>query len=241
MKSRDFRLKLYSHYEQKKNWEVTKIRSEYPDLYQHEFARLDLIGSLNIFEVGFGDCDFMLWAREMGHQVFGVEINTSLVESARKIGLDVECADAITYVSSYTGARIYDVVTLFDVLEHQTMDEMVELMSNLSRLVKKGGLVLIRVPNGQSPFGCLHQYGDATHISVLSGPILFDIARGLGLTPIKYYNSARRRPGNEALYKRIARELAYILRNGLEVILGKLYLARRVPMDPSVTVILRIP
>ena len=50
-----------------------------------------------------------------------------------------------------------------DVLEHCTRDEIVIILQQTYRILKKGGIVLIHVPNAEGIFGSKVRYSDFTH------------------------------------------------------------------------------
>ena len=59
-----------------------------------------------------------------------------------------------------------------DVMEHLSIEQNISFLTSAAMMLKRDGLLLIRFPNGQSPMGLTVQYGDRSHVCVLSIPII---------------------------------------------------------------------
>lgn len=111
-------------------------------------------------EVGFGNGRFMGWLRAQGHGVVGVETNTRLLEVARGAGFQAELA-----VADVDATTRFDLVAAFDVLEHVPPAQTQAFVAQLAARLRPGGRLLLRFPNGESPFGLWMQHGDTTHVN----------------------------------------------------------------------------
>jgi SAM-dependent methyltransferase len=131
------------------------------DIFDAEWARLRLgrPAGRRVLELGFGHGAFAGWCRSTGAVWLGVEANPLLVEWAGRAGFDATTA--------LPESGRYDVVCAFDVFEHVPGEELPGLMTRLRGLLSPGGIVLARFPNGDSPLGLPHQYGDWTHCTVI--------------------------------------------------------------------------
>ena len=103
-----------------------------------------------LLDIGCGTGEFLLYCKQQGWKTIGIEPG----ESARKFAqeyhkLDVRNEESIKDIP----ASSYDVVTLWHVLEH--VHELNERVSELNRVVKDNGIVIIAVPN--------HTSYDASH------------------------------------------------------------------------------
>lgn len=79
-------------------------------------------------------------------EVTGLEINAGAAEYARKhYGLNVKTG---TLEDRFFPADYFDAVTLWDVLEH--LHDPVASLKEIHRILKPGGIVVFRVPNGKS-------------------------------------------------------------------------------------------
>ncbi len=99
----------------------------------------------NLLDIGAATGFFMSIAKSRGFAVSGVEISAFAANIGRKKGLNISVGDIL---SNQKPENFFDVVTMFDVLEHMTnpFREMLEARLTL----KSGGLLVINTPNGQS-------------------------------------------------------------------------------------------
>ena len=95
-----------------------------------------------ILDLGAGTGDFLLEAKKRGWKVNGVEPN----EQARKLAL--EKGIKLSETSGNFKSDRFDVITLWHVLEH--VYDLKSQMIELEHLLKKGGLLIIAVPNYKS-------------------------------------------------------------------------------------------
>lgn len=96
-----------------------------------------------ILDVGTAGGSFLAMARKRGWQVYGVELNRWLCSWAGKhYGLHVQpgTIDSLDYPDSF-----FDVITLWDVLEHVPNPS--EVLRKCHRLLKPGGFVYVNYPD----------------------------------------------------------------------------------------------
>lgn len=101
-----------------------------------------------LLDVGCGDGSFLAHARRTGFDVYGIDLDRKSVEAAReKLGMkDVypfSLADSIGFAEE-RGLK-FDVVTFFEVLEHQ--DNPRSFLSDIKGLLSPGGYIAGSVPN----------------------------------------------------------------------------------------------
>lgn len=127
-------------------------------------------GKARVLEVGFGNGGVLGWCRERGHECVGVESNPLLVAKAREAGFDAVAS--LQEARDRHGDHAFDLAVAFDVLEHMPVSDIAEALREIHVLLKPGSVLVVRVPNGDSPFGGVYQHGDVTHVTVLgSGKI----------------------------------------------------------------------
>jgi 2-polyprenyl-3-methyl-5-hydroxy-6-metoxy-1,4-benzoquinol methylase len=98
-----------------------------------------------VLDVGCGNGGFLCLAKEIGWQVYGIDMDPKAVEMARSRGLNVECG-GIELLSHES--QKYDVITLSHVIEH--VHDPLDLLHQLYRLLKPGGVLWIETPNLRS-------------------------------------------------------------------------------------------
>lgn len=237
---RDTRPLFYSRYIEWKAWGgVGHEPAHLVEEFEIEVRRAGLPPGAAILEIGFGGGEFLDWARAAGYRPTGIDINPGVVAAAQERGHEVHQGDAKEVLESYH--ETFDAIVCLDVLEHQTLPELVDYFSVLTSRLKQGGKIIARFPNGASPFGRLYQYGDATHMTVLTGALMNQLAMLSGMTVLGEYNAARsaRGPGGRGLKDSVvARKLAYMMRDAVSSILSLIYFGRIVPFDPKMTVVI---
>ena len=112
---------LYNSYSAFKDWDGA---FEYDDLqkenYNGEFKCFNL-SNKSVIEFGFGNGGFLIWAKEKGARVIGIEIQPMLIKKAQEAQIDAylsleELPEAI--------CNTIDYIVAFDVLEHLTLKEL---------------------------------------------------------------------------------------------------------------------
>jgi len=154
----------------------------------------------------------IVWGKKRGFNVFLGYLTDDLTE------LDTE----------------FDAVIAFDVLEHIPKENLEDYFRAINRHLKVGGRVIVRFPNGDSPFGRHPQYGDYTHKTVLTGRLLEQVVIKVGFSMEGSYNSIRIH-GKKVRIKKV---IKYLLRDLLEWALTNLYFGERIPWDCSLTCVL---
>ena len=189
--------------------------------------------ALQVLEVGYGNGRFMGWLRQQGHAVTGVEANPRLVEVARAAGYAAE--DDLAKVAA---APRFDLVAAFDVLEHVPMAQLQGFVEQLLLRLAPHGRLLLRFPNGESPFGLWMQQGDLTHVHALGLSKVRQLCAACGLV---LEHSGETLPWREQPSKRRwGAALAQAARRSFEWRLRKMYqLPRGLDLSPNQLVVLR--
>lgn len=220
----------YRNYRDWKHWDdfgsLTPSQARY---LRRELSMLRPLAGKRILEVGFGNGNFLRFARDNGAEVQGTEMIPELVEAARKAGFHVSDGSDVLGVRSRAGS--FDAVVAFDVLEHMDKDELVQFFGAVHAQLKPGGVFLARFPNGDSPFGRRYQNGDLTHKTAIGSRLVEHLAAVSGFRVV-----AVRNPRTEFLSNPLvaaAQLLQRGLRNLVEMGLGYLFFNARVPMDQN--------
>ncbi len=129
-----------------------------------------------VLEVGFGNGQFLGWCRQRGLAVSGIETGEAPLVRARDAGFD--CAESLDALDG----DAFDLIVLFDVLEHLQESRITSFLGDLAKRLSADGRIILRTPNGGSPFGLNHQHGDPTHASILTANKLKFLCARAGLT-----------------------------------------------------------
>ncbi|HVO32430.1 MAG TPA: class I SAM-dependent methyltransferase [Elusimicrobiota bacterium] len=118
-----------------------------------------------ILDFGCGD-GLLLWvAQKLGYtELAGVDLSEGMLMRARRRGLSAkfENMDGLDYLRSKPDGA-YDAIAAFDVFEHLTRPELLTTCREMFRTLSPGGRLLIKVPNGLSPYCGAVLWGDITH------------------------------------------------------------------------------
>ena len=192
-----------------------------------------------VLEVGFGNGAFLGWVRGMGLEAYGIEANPVLIERARALlGPDhvFEALDDVL-LDRLRGTITHAVA--FDVIEHVPIEHLGALLRAMGELLTPQGRIVLRFPNGDSPFGRITQHGDPTHVTVIGQQKMSYLARAAGLHLVEI--RAPKLPiHGVGLLRGLKRRLLNIVRGCLERGVSLLYFAgRRVPFDPNYVAVLQ--
>lgn len=172
-----------------------------------------------LLDVGCSSGALLLVAKECGYEAFGAEPAQQAAATAKGLGFDV-------FPGFLQDARYpdnhFDVVTLFEVIEH--LLEPAEVIREIQRILKPGGLLLIGTANADSwtvqQLGGSWEYFDIRshggHISFFNPKSISLLAEKCGLDvheiTTKRVNLVERKNASKPVYEiaKVARELLAI-------------------------------
>ncbi|MEY4270963.1 MAG: hypothetical protein RLZZ58_2179 [Pseudomonadota bacterium] len=223
----------YQSYHAWKGWENPfTCPPALADYYAAEFAGIALRGA-RLLEIGFGNGEFLAWASEQGGLVAGSEITAESIAAATARGIALVAADFEDHAAE--GAA-FDIIVGFDVFEHLPAAKIAAKLTAIAAMLAPGGWLVLRFPNGQSPFGLAPQHGDATHVTVLSCAKIEQYAAGLPLVTHRYGGAARAR--GRGFAQKLVRMLRYALRD-MHMALLRFTYANKTEYEPVVTLVMR--
>jgi len=228
---------LYSGYADWKNWHGEFAPSDREARYfAAELADIPLSGK-RVLEIGFGNGSFLAWAKALGAEVVGTEIDAAMVERAIARGFDARPASLEPLAAAN---ERFDLIVAFDVFEHWDKPTLVASLTQFAALLRTGGHVLARFPNGQSPFGRVHQYGDLTHQTVLSASSIAQLANMTGFAVVRVGNACAV-PVRRDFFSVLKHHWRRLRRARIERWLGRLYGVGQLALDPNLVVLLSKP
>jgi cyclopropane fatty-acyl-phospholipid synthase-like methyltransferase len=120
---------------------------------------------MSFLEIGCGTGLFLNYLQSKGTREFlGIDQDTNLERIiADDISAHFKVADVWQYLENGADGKTFDRIVLLDVFEHFTVDEGLNLLNALKRIMTPKGAILLRMPNGSSPWGLQYQHGDLTH------------------------------------------------------------------------------
>jgi SAM-dependent methyltransferase len=127
-----------------------------------------------ILEIGYGNGAFLGYCKDRGWMVTGIEINETLKSRATSAGFQVYSG-----IQELPSNQTFDLIAAFDVLEHIPIGQAEEMLGELHTVLSSQGAILLRVPNGDSPFGRAYQHGDRTHVETYGSEKLRQLCASL--------------------------------------------------------------
>ena len=142
---------------------IAKITAYFPVLNHYYGRHIPANKDARILDLGCGDGNSVYWLQQLGYKnASGVDLSIEQIEKGRSMGIqNLQQADIIQYLSE--NKNEFDVIIAKDVIEHFTKDEVFEILQLVNKNIKKGGLFIMQVPNGQGMFYTSVFYGDYTH------------------------------------------------------------------------------
>jgi 2-polyprenyl-3-methyl-5-hydroxy-6-metoxy-1,4-benzoquinol methylase len=193
---------------------------------------------LRLLEIGFGNGAFIGWARSIGIEVFGVELSPTLVARARALLGEDRAFLTPDDPGLANLAGTFSHVVAFDVLEHIGQAHMVEFFHQIRALLAAEGRLIVRFPNGDSPFGRIYQHGDPTHVTTLGAEKLRYFAREAGLA-VAAIRAPRLPLAGNTISRSFKRGLLAVGRAIVDRAVGLLYFGgRTIPLDPNYVAVL---
>ena len=98
------------------------------------------VAGRDLCEIGCGTGDFLFFAKSRGWNVFGIDSSTENIEKTRSRGIEGIAENVFRYSSQ----RRFDVVVLWDVIEHP--QDPGKLLAKCHELLKPGGCLLVAIP-----------------------------------------------------------------------------------------------
>jgi 2-polyprenyl-3-methyl-5-hydroxy-6-metoxy-1,4-benzoquinol methylase len=143
----EYEEEMYEYYKQYQGKSAEDLFNPLTALSYHKVLDLftENTSGKSILDVGCGKGDFVHAGVKEGWNVEGIELSQEAVDIAQKFLLPVTKLD---FFSSEIRPASYDVVTMFEVLEH--LPDPVNYIVRAAEIVKPGGLIYLTTPNYNS-------------------------------------------------------------------------------------------
>ncbi|HYO83072.1 MAG TPA: class I SAM-dependent methyltransferase [Bryobacteraceae bacterium] len=143
-----------------------------------------------IVDLGCGRGEWLELLHETGLVARGIDLNPEMVERSTSLGLPAEQGDAIDSLRKLPDASL-GAVTTFHMVEHLPFDDVMLLIAEAFRVLRKGGVLLFETPNPNNIFvGARNFYTDPTHRHPLPCGLMRFVTEALG------FSDAQIREGN---------------------------------------------
>lgn len=166
---------------------LDRFRAEFPAWNKHFGQLLPSDREARILDVGCGRGGLVYWLGQRGYRnAAGIDVSAEQVETARRVGIANVCqADLTQYLGSHR--EHYDALILRDVVEHFTRERIIEVLELCRSATRPGGVVIVQVPNAESPFFGRIRYGDFTHELAFTSTSVAQLFNVLGFVDLRVY------------------------------------------------------
>ena len=182
-----YREKLYKKYfssTKKSREDLEKVFNL--SLPLHSAIKLPSDLNSRIIDIGCGTGAFLNTLRKKGYNnIEGVEKGEEQIEFLKIKGLIVHNDDILHFLNNCQ--KTYDLITLFDVLEHFNKNEIVEIIPLLKEMLSENGCIVIRVPNAEAVLKGSIMYGDFTHETFFTHRSILQIFRTFGFSEVAVF------------------------------------------------------
>lgn len=152
-----------------------------------------------ILDFGCGNGDFAIRAKELGHEVVGVDFDDSALAVAAARGLKVHSSAKLAEMDL---AGSFDMVTANHVLEH--VAQPVDLLRDFHQWLRPSGRVYLEMPNAQAEGIARHGrfwrgFEAPRHFAIPSKKGLRGALKAVGFTEIVFHDRAAVAAGMDAM------------------------------------------
>ena len=118
-----------------------------------------------VIDVGCGRGEWLELLKENEYSAKGVDSNREMIKACRSRMLEVTESDAVAYLKGLKPESA-GAVTGFHIAEHLDYENMISLLDESLRVLKKGGILILETPNPENLIvGACNFYKDPTHRS----------------------------------------------------------------------------
>lgn len=133
-------------------------------------------------DLACGQGQLLRLAVSLGYSdVEGVDLSDEMLAGARRDGLKVRQGDVFETVRAAPSGH-YSVISCFDIIEHFPKEQGYELLREIFRILKPGGILVTKTPNAYTPWGMAITYNDLTHEAAYTESTLLQLGSLVGFS-----------------------------------------------------------
>lgn len=158
--------------------------------------------SVTILDLGCGHGTLVYFAHQAGYiNTKGVDVSEQQVALANTLGIaNIAQGDLMATLNGTQQASL-DVVIAFDVIEHFTKGELIDLVDAIHRVLKPNGYWIIHTPNSHSPFVGAVRDGDYTHEQAFTPSSVQQLLKASGFARFTFAECGPRVHGIKSLIR----------------------------------------
>jgi cyclopropane fatty-acyl-phospholipid synthase-like methyltransferase len=129
-----------------------------------------------IGEIACGHGSLLWWLRQRQYlNMIGIDASAEQIALARLTGATVVEMDLGKWLKNQPDASLEAMVGI-DLIEHISKDEFMDLLLGCQRVLRTGGRLILRYPNGDSPLVGRNLFNDVTHVWTYTSNCLQSLA-----------------------------------------------------------------
>jgi SAM-dependent methyltransferase len=138
-------------------------------------------GDEPVIDIGCGRGEWLELLREAGYTAIGVDSDPAMVQHATQRGLKIVEEDGLSYLRTLDDNSVR-AISAFHILEHVPFGITLQLLKEIVRVLRPGGVALLETPNPHNILvGACHFYNDPTHLRPIPSELLSFAAEYCGL------------------------------------------------------------
>ena len=174
---------FYKLFEDRFRGTEAAIKARVAEHITHFKALPKKIQRLPIIDIGCGRGEFLSVLKENDLHGIGVDMNKSMVERAKKLGLEAVENDAYTYLLDKK-TDSFAAIAGFHIVEHIPFEILMKIFEQCYRTIAPGGFALFETPNPQAlSVGANTFYLDPSHQRPIPPQLLAFMLESVGFKP----------------------------------------------------------
>lgn len=160
-----------------------RLAVTYKKKHRRQFDRefRDVTGatpSMSVLEIGCGTGLLLRYLEDRGYaRIAGIDMDENLLEVLSDLkSTEIHAGDAASVLAEHFAGQRFDRIVMFDVIEHIEMPDLIPLLKTLRDYLTDDGVLLLRVPNIESPWGLRMFFGTFDHVTPLGPGRLRELA-----------------------------------------------------------------
>lgn len=143
--------------------------------------------NIKVLDLGCGYGAFLYFLKKEGYtNLEGVDNSFKQVELAKDLGLSfIQNADVLQVLKKYPDS-FYDLIIAFDILEHFNKQDVRFVMSEIYRILKNGGRLILHIPNGEAIFSGSVYWSDLTHETCFTRNSIKSLINAVGFKKLNF-------------------------------------------------------
>ncbi len=141
-----------------------------------------------VLDMGCGRGEFLELLKEHDFQGLGIDLNEEMVKKCNEMGLAAKQQEALSFLLEQPDAS-YGAITAFHLIEHIPFNSLINIVSQIFRVLKPGGLVVFETPNPNNVIvGSCSFYMDPTHLKPIPNQLARFMVQSQGFVNVDVLN-----------------------------------------------------